>query len=284
MIIANQRRLTQPPAGFAAVNWRDPISRGLMALFDMPSGRCLVTGRTASSLSGSPATSAAGRCTDYSGGTNTQFAHHPNFATVGAMTIAIYCDVDALSGYTHLISKEGGPTTNIAYEIRGGCASPTDARMSFIRGNAGGYKQYGAGGSILTATRKKFIVVRYADGEASNNISGLFLDDAFLGLGGITAIGGTATGPVTDNGSAVWIGRRSDSSSINFDGRIYYVALWNRALGDQEITDLNWARWRLYEPAGSSQYFDTAVSGSTFQAAWAVNANSYHSQGASHAA
>jgi hypothetical protein len=58
--------------------------------------------------------------------------------------------------------------------------------------------------------------------------------------------GGSGSNAVADNGSsAVCFGRRVDGGT-QLDGRIYWVALWDRAISDAEFKFLFANPWQLF--------------------------------------
>lgn len=75
------------------------------------------------------------------------------------------------------------------------------------------------------------------------------------------------------------------NSPVQFwSGVILLTAWWNRALTDSEARSVLLNPWQLFAPLPRRLWVGAAAAPGGFQAAWAVNANSYHSQGVSHAA
>lgn len=225
-------RQPQRPTGVSA-EWE---TRGLVALFDTRLGVELIHNNRASNLSTTLSPAAGGMAADFSGTANQQYAHRPAYATTGAMTLVILFDVDALSSYGALIAKQASPTTYCPYELRLGNGS-TDSTISWLRGASGTYTFGTASGSNLIAAGDKAVHLIWRISEASSSGSAFVNGTKYdFSAAGVTPL---------DNGSSVWIGRRSDGAT-QLDGRIYYVALFNRAISDAEAQALTANPWQLY--------------------------------------
>lgn len=223
------------PQALRAVSpvWR---SRGLVALFDTRAGIELLHNNPASNLTSTLSPAVAGMAADFSGSANQQYAHRPAYATTGAMTLVIMCDVDALSGYGALIAKQATVTTYCPYELRIGDGS-TDSKISWLRGASGPYVFGTASASNLITAGDKAVRLIWRI-NADSTAGSAFVNGArydFSAGGGVPL----------DNGSSVWIGRRSDGAT-QLDGRIYYVALFNRAISDFEAFMITAKPWQLY--------------------------------------
>lgn len=240
-------RQPQRPTGVSA-EWE---SRGLVALFDTRLGVELIHNNRASNLSTTRSPAVGGMAADFSGTANQQYTHRPAYATTGAMTLVFVLDVDALSSYGALIAKQASTVTYCPYEVRIGDSS-TDGRISMLRAAAGTYG-FGtvSGSSVLAAGDKGVVLVlRLAAGNTPAGrafINGKPYD--FGTPGGDTPL---------DNGASVWIGRRSDGAT-QLDGRIYYVALFNRAISDQEALTLTANPWQLYAKRPKRTVVSTAA-------------------------
>lgn len=217
----------------ASALWR---ARGLVALFDTRLGVELIHNNRASNLTSTLLPSVAGMAADFSGTANQQYAHRPAYATTGAMTLVIICDVDALSGYGALIAKQETTTTYCPYELRLGNGS-SDSQLSWLRGSNGPYQLGTSAGSNLVAAGAKDVRLIWRINEnttaGSAFANGVRSDFISAGLSPL------------DNGAAVWIGRRYDGVT-QLDGRIYYVALFNRAISDAEALALTVNPWQVY--------------------------------------
>lgn len=230
-------RQPQRPTGVSA-EWRQ---RGLVALFDTRAGIELIHNNRASNLSTTRSPSAGGMAADFSGTANQQYAHRDAYSTTGAMTLVFVMDVDTLSNYGALIAKQGTTTSNGPYEVRLGTGS-TDSRISMLRASSANYGISNASGSDLISAGEKIVrlVIRFTEADEVP-IGHAFVNGAKLSFGG-PPVGR----PPTDNMLAtVWIGRRYDGVT-QMDGRIYYVALFNRAISDAEALALTQNPWQLY--------------------------------------
>ena len=217
------------------------LDRGMVALFDQRALVDAVSGTLATTNTASPRVSQLGVAQDYSGTANTQYPHRPAYATTGAFTIVTLLDVDAHTSYGAVIAKQGTTTTNAPYELRIGPASAGDSRVNLVRASAGSFAGQVVSASNLMPTLPAMSQVLIVTGtSASIGTSGAFW---------INGVGGTYTGAgggnCTDNGAAVWIGRRYDGAT-QLDGRIYYVALFNRAISAAEAAEITAAPWRLF--------------------------------------
>lgn len=230
------------PQALRAVSpvWR---SRGLVALFDTRAGIELLHNNPASNLTSTLSPAVAGMAADFSGTANQQYAHRPAYATTGALTLVIMCEVDALSGYGALIAKQATTTTYCPYELRIGDGS-TDSKISFLRANTNYHIWSHSTDIVSAAANTRQTLIFRTNGQAR-------LEDApTVIVNGVkttldTEFNSGVTGAVTDNGASVWIGRRSDGAT-QLDGRIYYVALFNRAISDFEAFMLTANPWQLY--------------------------------------
>ena len=225
-------RQPQRPVG-ASPQWR---ARGMVALFDTRAGVELIHNNRASNLSTTLTPASGGMAADFSGTANQQYDHRPAYVTTGAMSLVIVCDVDALTGYGALIAKQATTTTFCPYELRIGNGS-TDSTISWLRGANGTYTFGTASGSNLIAAGDKEVVLVWRINADSTSGSAIVNGAKFdFSAGG---------GVPLDNGAPVWIGRRSDGAT-QLDGRIYYVALFNRAVSNAEAQALTANPWQLY--------------------------------------
>ena len=241
MIVRPIRRNSQPPAG-SGVDWGNPLTQGLGGLFDTRAGVELVYNNRASNLTSTLSVSRAGVAADHSGTANQQYAHRRGYATTGAVTIFALMEVRALSNYTAVIAKQSSPTRDAPYELRIG-AGPSDANIDFIRASGANFSEGSTGSSRLSAAIgvPRAIAITAADGVLST------ARIAYVDGTPFSVSAGTSSDAVTDIGSTVWIGRRSDGAT-QLDGRIYFVAVWGRALSRGEIRSLTDNPWQLFVP------------------------------------
>jgi len=232
------RTQSQASLGASAL-WR---AHGLVALFDTRLGVELIHNNRASNLTTSVSSGVGGIAADFSGTANQQYAHREAYSTTGAMTLVFLLDVNALSNFGALIAKQGTTTSNCPYEIRLG-ASPTAGDLQCLRASASAYSFSTVSGSNIIFAGDKFVrlIVRFTDADE------VPIGHAFVN-GTKYAFGDVPVGRVpTDNTLAtVWIGRRYDGAT-QLDGRIYYVALFNRAISDAEVLALTVNPWQVYD-------------------------------------
>lgn len=236
-------RTVQPEPG-VGVNqkWLD---RGLVALFDCRQAMELISGDRATNDTTTFGPSGDGVAADFSSTANQQYAHRGAYAITSAITIVALCDIDALTNYGAIISKEGTTTSNMPYELRIGNSSATDSKLFLGRAAA-------AGGIVSSVFASNLISTPLIGGMIIvSSSSGLIQNPAVAHINNVKtqlSISGAATGNCSDNGSSVvWIGRRHDGAT-QLDGRIYYVALFSRDLSDDENNELYLNRFDLYEP------------------------------------
>lgn len=222
---------------------KSPID-GCVALFDLRSGVDVILGQLPSANTGTRAVDVGGAAYDYSTTANTQFAHHPDYAITGAITAVAYFDIDALTGYGPLVSKAASSTTHMPIELRLGNTAATDSFICVVRANAGGYRQSNIGtpNRVSAASRRNMVAVRFADGTLTTTPDA-FVNGSFFAMVGS---GGSGTGAVTDNGAAVYLGARQ-AGTTQLDGRIYWVALFNRRLDNSELQQI-WAEPSIVFP------------------------------------
>jgi len=231
------------------------VDRGLVALFDARQAREIISGDFATNRTSLLTPSLGGMAADFSGTANQQYAHRPAYAVTGPITIVAYCDIDALTNYSAIISKMGTTTTNAPYELRVGAAS-ANSFINFARANTLVRDRRGTS-NRLTAPFSGLIAVTAP--------SGLIESAATLYVNNVPTVlssNASGTGLGTDNGSAVWIGRRYDGAT-QLDGRIYYVALFNRALTDGELQEIYESKYDLYQPLSDQVYLAPNAGGGT---------------------
>lgn len=259
-------RTEQPLDASVGIDWSNPLTESLGGLFDTRAGVELVYNNKATNLTSSVTLGNSGIAADFSGTANQQYSHRPGYATTDAFTIFALIEIRSLSNYTAIIAKQATTTTYCPYEIRLGADSSVDGSVNLLRSNTN-YKAYSAASPIITAKPGVAQALTF-----SSNISAI--DTAAVAYVGNTKTAlnqpwGSGTGAATDNGSPVWIGRRYDSA-VQLDGKIYYIALFNRQLSDAEVSSLTTNPWQLFEKeriwvpvaAGGDTYTLTADSGS----------------------
>lgn len=254
----------RPPVG-AEAN-RRLIDQGLVALFDLSSGTELISGQLGTNTAVDSATRyGAGR--DYSGTANTQFAHRAQYAQTGPITLFACVEIDALSNYTAIIAKQETATRNASFEFRIGNAYPGEAGAFLLRADGTNYAFHQAGATTVSAGYRGVIAITSNSGTLSNGSSTIYWDGGSRALGAISGGSGCS-----DNGAAVWIGRRIDGGT-QLDGRNVYVGVVNRVWPVELINRLIAQPGLAYEPKRIWVPFSAAAAGGGFQAAWASSSN-----------
>ena len=219
------------------------IGRGLVALFDARYGIERISGDRASVNTATRAVSEGGVAADFSGTANQRYAHRPAYAQSGPFSLLILCDIDALTGYGALISKQQSSTTHCPYELRIGSGA-TDSKFEVVRCSATNFGTAQASAtSILSAPAKLVRLVLSVTNSDKAALGTLWVNGVGYSLNGIVS-GEDATGTGTPD---VWIGRRQDGAT-QLDGRIYHIGLVNRAVTAGEAYDFTRNPWSVFEP------------------------------------
>jgi len=245
MVIAVRRTAWQfqPPQG-RGIDKSNQITLGLSALFNAAEGREVVYNNFASSLTTTRSAGKGGICADFSSTANQQYAHRPGYAITGDLTIFVVATFRAFSNYSAIIAKQATTTTYCPYELRLGVAT-TDSKMNLVRASSSSFVTTAGTSNAITADSGSVQTFGWVIPAPSG--SGV-TTQPYLNGAALNPINQGALSSAADNGSSsVWIGRRYDGST-QLDGRIYYVALWNRLLSGEEIERLNSNPWQVFEP------------------------------------
>jgi hypothetical protein len=222
-------------------------SQGLVALFDTVNAVEVIFGQVAKNRTSLSATSKLGLSADFSSTANQQYAHKPDYAITGDITIVALCDDITLSSYSGLIAKQGTTTTYSPYEFRLG-NGPGDGNTALLRADSSGYSStYGVTANITTGFSGVIAV--------THKLSGTAITYANNALSNHNA---ASTTTPADNGSDVWIGRRYDGVT-QLDGKLLYVALFNRALNNVQIRSIVSNPWQIFEPETIPLFFSTVT-------------------------
>lgn len=227
---ASQGRL---PSIINGVNWGNPLTDGLAVLATRSDGalREWVSGQAPASDSSTLTSGILGSESAYTNQQST-FSHRAIYDCLGALTIIVIFDLNSLSNYGALVSKNAGTTTNLPYELRVGAAA-ADSHIEFVRANASAYKAWDASSAsnLFSAGTKNncIAVTQSADMSAA---------PIFIANGVVTSpslAGGTGSGAPTSDGGSLYLGKRGDGVTY-LDGAEAIVAVWNgRQLSAGEI-------------------------------------------------
>lgn len=255
-LILPHRWRQQPPPGGTRQPHAEWLGRGLVALFDTSAALELITGTRATDTSGRVITS-RGVGADFSGTANQQYAHHPVFAQLGALSIVVFCDLNTGPAFS-LISKSSTLTTNCPYFVY------NNGSNLLLRRSAGASSSLHTYGYTQSAP-----VYGQMFGVSATGIAGAATVKGYLNA---TQVSMTANELVpTDVGDSVWIGRSQDARQLN--GRIYYIGLFNRALAAAEFRALYENPWQIFRSAPARIWVSAAGGGTSFKPTWAANAN-----------
>ena len=230
------------PQHLTTVDWGNPINRGLVGLFDSVKGIDLVDGGFPSTNSATQGIVSKGRIANFSNSAQI-YQTKPRYAVTGALTIFTPLVVTSLANYSGILSKSSDYSI-FPFELRLG-SSATTSEIDFQRGGGGTASAFKGPGSLISANPRvvQYLAVRCTSGDL-NVAPDVFVNKAktTLGRNGYATITGTAS----DNGSALRVGNRFDTTTY-LNGGIQYLALWNRALTDYEIATLSDNPWQIFK-------------------------------------
>ena len=255
----------------APVNRARSRQPGVRAFFDLTLGLELITGRPPVGFNSAgvfPKHSGKGGY-DFSNQANVQWAHHPNFVLLGTGFVFFKMDLDAISNFGAIISKQNTTTTQCPYEIRMG-RTAGDSNIHITRSNTTN-KSYDTNINRVSAGAQSVVIGIRFNAAAVDTAPDVFIAGAKVAAG---TSSGTGTGAPTDDGSSlVCIGRRAAGTTY-LDGRIYWVALGDYAPSDEQM--LAWLRYpdQLRPPDVRTLFYGAASGPVTFKSAWARAANS----------
>lgn len=236
---------TQQPQQSVEIDWSNPVTLGLKAVFDQRYKREHITGTVASVDTATSAVGRFGRLKNYSGSANTRYPHHPNFAIIGDITIVALCEIRSLTNYTAIVAKQGTVSSAAPYELRLGGSSANRGEVDFIRAGASGFQEMRCAVDVVPTGFSGVLAFTRPTGTITDTTGNVFVNGNKSAL---SAAFGSGNGAATDNGTSdVWIGRRYDGVT-QLDGKIYYVLLFNRVLNDFEIRSISQNPWQIFKP------------------------------------
>ena len=247
---------TSQPQYPVQIDWSNPLTQGLVGLFDSVNGIDLVDGGFPSTNSVTRGVISKGRIANFSNSAQI-YPHKPRYATTGALTIFTPLVVTSLANYSGILSKSSNYLT-FPFELRLG-SSPTTSEIDFQRGGGGvAASAFKGSGSLISANPGvvQYLAVRCISGDL-NTAPDVFVNKTktTLARNGYNIITGTAA----DNGSSLRVGNRFDTTTY-LNGGIQYLGLWNRALSDSEILSLSDNPWQIFQ-AQSRRIFVASAGG-----------------------
>jgi hypothetical protein len=239
------RSRNRQPRQAVGVNSSDPSARGLVALIDVRAGIDLVSGARAKTDTSTRLPSLSGVGADFVGGQSQTYAHRSGYALTGPLSILLLIDVDALSNYGALISKQATAATKTPYELRLG-VGPGDFQLIFGRAGDAQLYQATTGSNRLAAGDRS---VRLLFMDPSSTLAAtqtVWVNGSKFAM---SASGGSADGSaITDDGASdLCIAARASGTTL-LDGRVFLIPMWNRVLSDAEafrLTSRASAPWSL---------------------------------------
>lgn len=252
-LVGGKRR--RQPQHAVAVDWSNPITRGLVFAFNGAHGYDVVAKQIATNNGGIVTRPGAnGLGPDISGTQNYDFANCPDYNTTGEVSIVWGGVFDGTTGaYRCPITKaDTNGATNSPFDIY---VDTTSGKLVINRANAG-YQAYTLNTTALTAGA--FTVFGIA--------SPTLIETAPVGwvnktTQAIVNIAATGTGAAIGNTKGINIGRRSDGGT-QLDGTCSFAFVFNRKISEKEYLSLYENPWQIFSAKSRVLYFDV-VGGST---------------------
>lgn len=235
------------PTGPVTVDWNSPFAQWL-AFFIAPIGGTLQEVVRAAGTASNSSTRRAttdGMAADYANQQST-FSHNAKYDILGPITLITCVDVDTLTNYGAIISKNSGTTTNLPYELRIGDGA-TDSQIGFVRANSN-YRAFRASTSnTLSAGSQRNIVAVTQTANIQNSPIFYVNGTTYSGVVSGTAPGGTGSGAPTSNSGLLYIGKRGDGVTY-LDGAIRWVVGFSRILSANEIAVFSANPYQIFRP------------------------------------
>lgn len=232
-----------PPGPGFSIASDNELTNGLVGLFLNQAGRNYeyVTSAKASVQTATYKATQRGAAFAYSN-TQSQFAHVASQELLGAMSVAVWLDINSLTNYGALISKGTGTGTNQPFELRIG-SGPTDGKVELLRAGGSSFRSFTASaGNTVVAGANQFIAA--VAGPEIQEVTSFFVNGATSS--GIDT-GNTGTGSPTGTSGPIYIGKRADGVTY-LDGNILAIGLWKRKLSGQELQRLRQSPYQLLTP------------------------------------
>jgi hypothetical protein len=153
---------------------------------------------------------------------NMPSGNNPSLNVTGSFTLGFWIkttqgtDAGCIGFGDNLNSSNGGILAALGNGIEG-----TNGKLTVMVGN-----QWYAGNGLLNTNSWRFVCIRYNNGELKFIVDDV-VDSTFSNVAPPTSFSGLRA-----------LGARNDGSFGYFDGQIDDIAIWNRALSQQEITQL----------------------------------------------
>lgn len=251
-LVGGKRR--RQPQHAVAVDWSNPITRGLVFAFNGAHGYDVVAKQIATNNGGIVTRPGAnGLGPDISGTQNYDFANCPDYNTTGEVSIVWGGVFDGTTGaYRCPITKaDTNGATNSPFEIY---VDTTSGKLVFLRANAG-YKAHTLS-TVLTAGA--FTVFGIAAPTLIETAPAAWVNKTTQAI----TSGSTGTGAAIGNTKGINIGRRPDGGT-QLDGTCSFAFVFNRKISEKEYLSLYENPWQVFEPRKQVLYLDVATSGVT---------------------
>lgn len=238
----------QPQGGIARVNPSGIAANGLKALFDLSSGRELISGVGPTTVPVERKATATGVGAKFAGSGELVYAHRPSFVILGDITIVAFVDVDSFSNYSAIISKQETTTTHCPYELRLGGSAAANSNIQLLRTSG----SLDAMDGLATLPSPKPGMFISAGHSVSAGVNRYCYD------GVVQDAAGRSTSAATDNGgSNVIIAGRSDGFT-HFNGTMFWIALFARFLAADELVELKRRPWQFFAPQRTPVFYSIA--------------------------
>lgn len=265
LLAQNERRVwTRQPQQIVGVNKSNPIANGLGGLFDARFAVDLLTGVRATTDTATRVVSKSGVAAVFSGTNHQEYPSTPQNTNISALSLFVLFEANSLTNYSPLIAKQASGTTYNEYEFRLG-NSPTDSKLCNLASDgAGHYVIHALSANAITAGLGTAQSVGYTrnSGLLNGTATAEFYANGLLQSSRSDFVNANPGNTAASNGSPVWLGRRSDGVT-QFDGLIYYAAVWNRILLAQEFASLARNPWQLFASRRTRRYISLGAGGTT---------------------
>jgi hypothetical protein len=252
---------TRQPQGPTRIDWSNPLTRGLRSAILPHLGFDAVANNLQSAGTRTVAVRNYGLAKSFAAGNTCEFAHRPNYALTGEMSVAALFQELSGSTYGGTIASKATSDNNSSFDFRASFASSGgDQKPILTRGNGTAYRSF----AVSTATP----AIRDSGAFIAASAPSTIQSSSIIYINGLaystTDTGGTGTGAAADASTApLRLGNRYDGA-ISLVGYIGVLYLWNRMLSSTEHAALYVNPWQLFAPSRRVwMYLGPATGGAT---------------------
>lgn len=243
MSLIARPRWTRQPQGAVEVDWSNPLTRGLVICTHAGNNfREMVTNKPSTITSATSAPTKEGRALMDSASTfSIETLISTDFGDAVTWFFLARPDGTGGGGLGRFIDKR---TAAVNTQVEVLYFNGALGQLFFDRISAGGVNQ-----SIYTTTSgmvagNTYAVAARVGAFTSNADAALFVNGISRTLSTNTA----GTVARATNAANYVLGNRTNDNARNFDGRMYCVYRWKRALSDGEIVSLSANPWQIFKP------------------------------------